>query len=124
MKKLTNVLFLQIFILCLANVSLSQTIDSWKKLNNKVVCHTQQGQLVLTPLTEVAIRVAFAPSLENSNEPSWILTEKIATPQFNVVQRNDTLIVSCKAITAKVHLTSGIIRFYNKDGKLILSEAA
>ncbi|MDE6650253.1 MAG: DUF4968 domain-containing protein [Muribaculaceae bacterium] len=69
------------------------------------------------------IRVSATPDKEFAPEASLAVAGEKKEVEFDVVETDSALSVVTSSITATVSLETGDVRFYDKGGKLILSEA-
>ncbi len=85
---------------------------------------TNNGELVLVPLTDNSVRVklgaeAGAPQLEE-----LVYSEKVRTPKFKVSRNGDCTVLTLKNISVEYNPASDVISFFNADGSLILRESS
>ena len=69
------------------------------------------------------IRVSATPDNEFSNDTSLVVLPHEGKVDFKVEETDSTVSVVTAAVKATVSLTTGDVKFYNKEGKLIVSEA-
>ena len=69
------------------------------------------------------IRVSATPENQFSNDTSLVVLEHPGDVKFDVEETDSTVSVVTAAVKATVSLQSGDVKFYNKEGKLIVSEA-
>lgn len=69
------------------------------------------------------IRVSATPDKEFTNDTSLVVLDPPADVKFDVEETDSTVSVVTSAIKATVSLSTGDVKFYNKDGKLIVKEA-
>lgn len=77
----------------------------------------------LQVLSDKIIRVSATPDNSFSNDTSLVVVDQKVKPDFKVEETDSTVSVVTAAVKATVSLTSGDVRFFDKDGKLILAEA-
>ncbi|MDE6379207.1 MAG: DUF5110 domain-containing protein [Muribaculaceae bacterium] len=69
------------------------------------------------------IRVSATPDKKFADEPSLAVLERPADVKFDIEETDSSVSVVTSAVKATVSLASGDVKFYDKDGKLILAEA-
>ena len=77
----------------------------------------------LQVLSDKIIRVSATPDNSFSNDTSLVVVAQKERPEFKVEETDTTVSVVTAAVRATVSRTSGDVKFYNKEGKLILAEA-
>lgn len=85
---------------------------------------TAQGELVLTPLSDNAVRVRLttdADSLPQLEE--LIYTEKVHRPAFRVQRSGDDVTLKMKNMRVVYSGSSQLLTFYDAEGNVLLSEA-
>jgi len=122
MKK---ILFLSMAVLFLASCSQK----AWEKTSMGVLIHPtskfEKGAqtIALEVINEQIIRVVASPTDEFSKAKSLCVVENAAKPvKFDVVERNDSIILSTSKVKAKVSLVTGEVKFYDQNNQVILSE--
>lgn len=96
--------------------------------NGIVVNVDQKGEndvrkVRLQVLSDKIIRVTATPDNTFSNDTSLVVVAQKNKPEFKVEETDSTVSVVTSAVKATVSLASGDVKFYDKDGKLILAEA-
>ena len=69
------------------------------------------------------IRVSATPDKEFSNDTSLVVLKPADNIKFDVEETDSTVSVVTSAVKATVSLATGEVKFYNKEGKLIVAEA-
>lgn len=69
------------------------------------------------------IRVSATPDKEFSNDTSLVVLKPADNIKFDVEGTDSTVSVVTSAVKATVSLATGEVKFYNKEGKLIVAEA-
>ena len=69
------------------------------------------------------IRVSATPDSKFADEPSLAVLDRPTDVRYDIEETDSTVSVVTSAIRATVALGSGDVRFYDKEGKLILAEA-
>ena len=122
MKK---ILFLSMAVLFLASCSQK----AWEKTSMGVLIHPtskfEKGAqtIALEVINEQIIRVVASPTDEFSKAKSLCVVENAARPvKFDVVEKNDSIILSTSKVKAKVSLVTGEVKFYDQNNQVILSE--
>lgn len=122
MKK---ILFLSIVVMFL--VACSKKV--WEKTSNGVIIHPKSKvengarTIYLEVINEKIIRVVASPNDELSKTKSLCVVDNAAKPvNFEVVEKNDSLILSTDKVKAKVSLATGEVKFYDENNRLILQE--
>ncbi|MDE5849660.1 MAG: DUF5110 domain-containing protein [Muribaculaceae bacterium] len=69
------------------------------------------------------IRVSATPDSKFADEPSLAVLERPTDVKYDIEETDSTVSVVTSAIRATVELADGDVRFYDKEGKLILAEA-
>ena len=68
------------------------------------------------------IRVSATPDKKFADNPSLVVVPQESTPKFEVVETDSTVKVVTSQIQAEVSLSTGDVKFYDSEGKLILAE--
>lgn len=69
------------------------------------------------------IRVTATPDKEFSQDTSLVVLPHVGKVKFDVEETDSTVSVVTPAVKATVSLATGDVRFYNKEGRLIVKEA-
>ncbi|MDE7350881.1 MAG: DUF5110 domain-containing protein [Muribaculaceae bacterium] len=69
------------------------------------------------------IRVSATPDSKFADEPSLAVLQRPTDVKYDIEETDSTVSVVTSAIKAIVELADGDVRFYDKEGKLILAEA-
>lgn len=77
----------------------------------------------LQVLSDKIIRVSATPDNSFSNDTSLVVVAQKTKPEFKIEETDSTVSVVTSAVRATVSRSSGDVKFYDKDGKLILAEA-
>lgn len=77
----------------------------------------------LQVLSDKIIRVSATPDNSFSNDTSLVVVDQKSKPEFKVEETDSTVSVLTASVKATVSLSTGDVKFYDKDGKLILAEA-
>ncbi len=80
---------------------------------------TDDGTLVLLPLTDNAIRVRVEPA-DYQPLPELVYTEKVATPKFDVTKKDGIVEVRTAKMCARYE--NGALTFFDADGNVLLRE--
>jgi alpha-D-xyloside xylohydrolase len=88
---------------------------------DRVSIDTPEGKLVLTPLTENAIRVQVIPEGAKVME-ELVYTEKVPTPAFKMQKTDKEVVLSTASLTARFNRADGTLTFLNANGEVLLSE--
>ena len=122
-----KILIISLFVLFLAACSQK----AWEKTSNGVLIHpkskTENGAQVinLQVLSDRIIRVVASPTEQFSTAKSLCVVDNAAVPTtFEVVEQNDSLILSAAKVKAKISLVSGAVVFNDENNRLILQERA
>lgn len=89
------------------------------------VLSTPQGTLRITPLSDRAMRVRFLPPRAAAQEaaPSLTLLPGRTPPRLKQTEGNATTSLALPAIRCEVDKATGTLRFFDRQGQLLLSEA-
>lgn len=86
---------------------------------------TPQGELVLTPLADNAVRVQILNAGDSMPQlEELIYTEKVRRPSFRIKRNGDDIALRMKKMSVTFSADSQLLTFYDGDGKVILSEAS
>ena len=88
---------------------------------DRVSISTPEGMLVLTPLTDNAIRVQVIPE-GASRQEELVYTEKVQTPPFKTVKTQTGVELSTASLTARYSKADGTLTFLDAAGEVLLSE--
>ena len=88
---------------------------------DRVSISTPEGMLVLTPLTDNAIRVQVMPEGASLQE-ELVYTEKVQTPPFKTVKTQTGVELSTASLTARYSKADGTLTFLDAAGEVLLSE--
>jgi len=98
-------------------------VETLKKTPAGVALTLDTGLLELRPLSDRAIRVRFSDG-KAAEIPSFVLTEKLPTPKFEVQEDEKTIHVSLSKMQAVVDRATGAVSFRDEAGKVFLAEKA
>ena len=88
---------------------------------DRVSINIPEGKLVLTPLTDNAIRVQVVP--EGAQLPEELVyTEKVPAPAYKMQKTEEEVVLSTASLTARYNRADGTLCFLNADGVVLLSE--
>lgn len=79
------------------------------------------GQLQLLPLSDNAVRVIYGET-KHHQRPEWVLVTPTKVPTFKVSQKRNKATLRMKAMSVEVDLTTGDLRFIDREGRSMLSE--
>lgn len=88
---------------------------------DRVSISIPEGMLVLTPLTDNAIRVQVIPEGASLQE-ELVYTEKVQTPPFKMAKTQAGVELSTAALTARYSKADGTLTFLDAAGEVLLSE--
>ena len=80
-------------------------------------------QVRLQVLGERLIRVSATPERRFADKESLVVLPQQSKPDFDVNEREDSVYVHTGALTAAVSLRTGVVRFTDAQGRLLLAEA-
>lgn len=86
-----------------------------------IVLQVDGGRLVLRPLLDNAVRVRFTKG-DAPEEPSVVLSERVAPPAFRVREDADKLTLELGRLRATVDRATGAVVFADADGRVLLRE--
>ncbi|MDP2889651.1 MAG: DUF4968 domain-containing protein, partial [Bacteroidota bacterium] len=122
MKK---IMFLSATVIFLA----ACTQKVWEKTSDGVLIHPKSKiengaqTISLKVINDQIIRVVASPTDLITETKSLCVVENAAQPvSFEVVEQNDSVILSTAKLKAKVSMVSGEVKFYDENNKLILQE--
>jgi alpha-D-xyloside xylohydrolase len=102
---------------------------NWEKTSNGLIIHPKSTTennakaIRLEVVNDQIIHVVASPTDQFSKAKSLCVVDNAAMPTtFDVIEQNDSLILSTAKVRAKVSIASGAIRFYDENNKLILQE--
>ena len=102
-----------------ANPAVQGTEKTASELRIKLV----DGLLVLRPLADNIVRVRFNDGRTVEN-PSFVLTEKLVPPKFDVREEDNTIRVTLSKVRIAVDRESGAMTFLDAAGSVLLQEPA
>ncbi len=73
-------------------------------------------------LGDKLMRVSATPDKQFADKQSLVVVPQAATPEFDVNERDNQVIVSTSQIEARIDKQSGDVQFYDAQGNLILAE--
>jgi alpha-D-xyloside xylohydrolase len=98
-----------------------QSVQRYTQAADRVTLTLADGQLVLCPLAENAVRVQFAK--ENQTKlPELVLTSPVAVPAFKVTETSTAVQLATKQVQVQVDKATGVVRYLNKAGQVFLQE--
>ncbi|ASB48772.1 glycoside hydrolase family 31 protein [Alkalitalea saponilacus] len=113
-----------IFLLSVALFFLScqnQFVKSYLKESNRVTFHTDEGVLLVYPLTDNTVRVQF--TLENSKIlPEFVIQNDLEVPPFEVFEKGNIVSISLDRMVVEVNKRTGQISYVDKEGEVFLKE--
>ena len=89
--------------------------------DNVATIGMRDGKLILKPLDDNALRVKFQAK-DMQSLPDWIYVENDKQPKLRVKDYANIIVVTLPRMSAKIDKTTAQIKFYDADGRLILSE--
>ena len=89
--------------------------------DNVATIGMRDGKLILKPLDDNALRVKFQAK-DMQSLPDWIYVENGKQPKLRVKDYANIIVVTLPKMSAKIDKTTAQIKFYDADGRLILSE--
>jgi len=99
-----------------------QTESHYQKIQNGIVLNLKSGKLKVQFYTEKIIRVTFARSEKLLSKQSLIVIRNPQNINWDLKQNERTITISTNKLTAEVNIETGAIRFYDRNGKLLLQE--
>jgi len=109
-------IFMTVTALCFG-----QSVKRYTALPGKVEITLDKGTLRVSPLSECVIRVQYG-DVTPVNIPEIILTEKKATPKFQVTESSTAINISTSRIKVVVDKKSGALSYADASGKFFLNE--
>ncbi|MCQ2066746.1 MAG: glycoside hydrolase family 31 protein [Bacteroidaceae bacterium] len=85
---------------------------------------TPNGQLVLTPLTDNAVRVRIVGGTAVPQLEELVYTEDVKAPKFKTSVRDGLHTLKLKGMSAVYDMSADVLSFYNASGELILKESS
>ena len=85
---------------------------------------TPNGQLVLTPLTDNAVRVRIVGGTAVPQLEELVYTEDVKAPKFKISVRDGLHTLKLKGMSAVYDMSADVLSFYNASGELILKESS
>ena len=82
---------------------------------------TSQGDLILTPLADNAVRVRMKDKPTHDVE-ELVFTEKYATPDFKVVKDGGNITLKLERLTVKYDKATETLSYFDGDGKPLMQE--
>jgi len=114
---------LAIVALSSSTMAAESIVKAITKQPSEVELLLDSGRLALRPLEDNAIRVRFSDG-KSAETPSFVLTEKLPTPKFEVREEGNAIIVATAGMQAVVDRATGAVSFRDVDGKTFLAEKA
>jgi alpha-D-xyloside xylohydrolase len=117
----------RLFVFPLALVILSpamaaeSVVQSVAKQAAGVSLTLPDGRLEIRPVTDGAIRVRFSDG-KTPETPSFVMSEKLPTPKFDVRETPVAVTVSTAKLAAAVDRATGAVTFLDKAGRVFLAE--
>ncbi len=109
--------------LALTLTAFSEPVKLLAESKTEVRLATPEGEMVLRPLTENAIRVRVGGSASGAL-PEFVLTEKIDPPVFKVIESAESIRVVQKDLETTLNRETGALTFRDGEGRELLAEAA
>ena len=116
-----NIFAMMIISFCVSINIKAQRVVSWNNNQKKVTVTTNQGLLELIPLFDNAIRVKFIKQ-DLYSLPEWVYIEKNDTPEYDIKEEGNTLILSMKKMKLIINKETGNIVYSNDLDCRILAE--
>ena len=113
--------FLIAVSLIATSTMMGQRITGMSKMSNGLELRTEKGVLKLIPMTGNSVRVLFSKD-GNATVPELVFVQKVNAPKFDVKESRTEITLSLPNISVKANRKTGTLRFYDADGKEILSE--
>jgi alpha-D-xyloside xylohydrolase len=101
--------------------SFGQRVQRYTQATDRVTIALANGQLVLRPLAENAIRVQFTQDLRPTL-PELVLTSPTAVPAFKVTETNTAVQLATKQVKVLVDKATGAVRYADRTGRVFLQE--
>jgi alpha-D-xyloside xylohydrolase len=101
--------------------SFGQRVQRYTQAADRVTLTLADGQLVLRPLAENAVRVQFAKEAR-SELPELVLTSPVKVPTFKVTETSTAVQLATKQMQVQVDKATGAVRYLNKAGQVFLRE--
>jgi alpha-D-xyloside xylohydrolase len=102
---------------------------SWKKTQNGILLYPKMKvengsrSIRIEVVSQDIIRVTASPTEQFSKEKSLcVLDSVIGNKSFDVVEKNDTLVLSTSGLQARISMNTGALVFFDRNGTLLLSE--
>ena len=96
-------------------------VQHYTQAADRVTIALADGQLVLRPLAENAIRVQFTKDIRPTL-PELVLTSAVAVPTFKVSETSTAVQLATKQVQVQVDKATGAVRYLNKAGQVFLQE--
>ena len=77
----------------------------------------------LQVIDDKIIRVSATPDKKFSSDTSLVVIPPRANVEYTIAETDSTVSLSTSQLTATVSFSTGDVKFYNKDGRLIVAEA-
>ncbi|MGI6232885.1 MAG: TIM-barrel domain-containing protein [Prevotella sp.] len=113
--------FLIVVSLMATSTMMGQQITGMTKMDNGLKLQTKEGILKLMPMTDNSVRVLFSKD-GNMTSHEFIYVQKVDAPKFDVTESRTDIILKLPNISVKANRKTGTLRFYDSEGKEILSE--
>jgi alpha-D-xyloside xylohydrolase len=110
-------------ILLMGKDVFGQSFQSYKKMNDGIVVQLSEGQLILKPLANNAVRVQFVKETPINLPELIYLPNSIKMPSFTVQSREKQLELSVDKIKVVLNKQDGSLTFYNNQGMKLLKES-
>ncbi|MCM1005529.1 MAG: DUF4968 domain-containing protein [Prevotella sp.] len=104
----------------------SDSETSTSRCPQRLKIATEAGAIVITPYTDDIFKVTTYPKGDNTPAPvsqSAVLRPTLPASALKISSDGNGVTISSKTTTLKVNRADGRISFYDKSGKLLLSEA-
>ncbi|WP_216859061.1 TIM-barrel domain-containing protein [Hymenobacter citatus] len=98
-----------------------QSVQRYTRATDRVTLTLADGQLVLRPLAENAVRVQFA-NAARPELPELVLTSPATVPAFKVMETSTAVQLATKQMQVQVDKATGAVRYLNKAGQVFLQE--
>lgn len=121
MKKISEIAFLFLALLCSGVEICAQTVTSYKKTGGSLTFETIDGRLTLTPLTDNAVRVSLTKQTQRRT-PELVYVDNVRGPKFNVKESDGMVRLVLPRLTAGVERATGRVHFFSADGRELLCE--
>ena len=85
---------------------------------------TNEGTLVLTPLTDNSVRVRISSGLPVPQLEELVYTEKVNAPRYRVKKTDESVTLTMERLIVAYGKADGMLTFFDKDGNVILKESS